>query len=239
MARKTLRVERLARREERKIVRRIVTLSIVSAVIAVFLFTLGIPILGNFADFLGGIFGNSQQTASGQGAPVAPRIENVPTATNSARLSIIGFSSASKYVDIYLNGDKVGKADVYDGKFEYGDISLANGENKIEAKALNEAGTESDFSSGHVIILDRDEPKLEVEGPTEGQYFFGNNRIKVSGSTESDSQVFANGFLASVASDGKFEVFLSLSEGENNIEIKAVDAAGNTKTETRKVTFRK
>ena len=238
MAKRTLRVERLAKKEERKIVRRIVSLSVVSAIIAVFLFTLGVSILGNFADFLGAIFRKSEQTTN-QSAPSAPRIENLPVATNSARLAVNGFSSGSTSVAIYLNGAKVGKVDVLDGKFKYDDVSLDKGENKIEAKALNSSGDESDFSSAWVVIFDKEEPKLEIEGPQEGQFFFGNNRIKVFGSSEADAQVFANGFLASVNSEGKFEVFLSLLEGENTIEIKAVDPAGNTKTETRKVTFRK
>jgi len=52
MAKRILRVERLARKEERATLKRIVTLSIVSFVIAVFLFTLGVQFLGKFADFL-------------------------------------------------------------------------------------------------------------------------------------------------------------------------------------------
>lgn len=239
MPKRTSRVEKLAGKEERATVKRIVSFSIFSVIIAVFLFTLGVPILGKFADFLGLVFKNPELATVDKTAPLVPRVESLPSATNSARLAINGFSTGADSVEIYLNGEKIGKTEVDEGKFKYEDITLKNGENKIAAKAINGTDNESDFSQTQIIVLDKNEPILEIEGPTEGQFFFQNNRIKVFGKSEKDAQVFANGFLASVDAEGKFEVFLSLSEGENTIEVKAIDLAGNTKTESRKVNFRK
>ena len=239
MAKRISRVERLSRKEETATVKRIISFSIFSIIIAIFLFALGIPILGKFADFLNVIFQKSEQTIPDKSAPLAPRMDDLPAATNSARISISGFSTDATSIEIFLNGEKVGKTTIDGGKFKYEDITLKNGENKIEAKARDDTGNESDFSQFQIVFLDKDEPNLEIDGPNEGQSFFSNSRIKVFGKTESDAQVFANGFLASVDVEGKFEVFLSLVEGENTIEIKAVDTAGNAKTESRKVTYRK
>src|SRR3989338_8457180 len=102
MAKRILRVERLTRKEERATLKRIVTLSIVSFVIAVFLFTLGVQFLGKFADFLNGIFQKPEDSIIESSAPLPPRVDDLPTATNSAKLSVIGFSSESASVDIYL-----------------------------------------------------------------------------------------------------------------------------------------
>ena len=50
-------------------------------------------------------------------------------------------------------------------------------------------------------------------------------------------RILANGFLANVGSDGKYEVTIALSEGENTIEVKAIDSAGNTSVAKIKVDF--
>ena len=129
-------------------------------------------------------------------------------------------------------------AKLSDSRFKIEDLILRLGENKINARAIADS-TESDFSQTQVVFYDNREPKLEVKEPSEGQNFYSYNRVKVVGSTEKDAQVFVNGFLASIDFEGNFEVFVPVSEGETSLEIKAIDPAGNTKTETRKVNFRK
>ncbi len=78
-----------------------------------------------------------------------------------------------------------------------------------------------------------------IDTPIEGQNFSGNNRVKVNGQTEKNAQVFASGFLANVDSDGKFDVTIPLAEGENNVEVKAIDDAGNVKIVKLKVNFQR
>lgn len=237
--RRTTRIERLAKREERTIVRRVISLSILTIILGIFLLTLGIPILGKFADFLEIIFKkDSGQLTSVAKAPQPPSLDELPQATNSARLAVGGFSSDGEQVVIYLDGEKVTEVKVLERKFIYENLTLKDGENKISAKAVND-DKQSDFATIQTVVLDKEAPKLEIEAPSEGQYFSTNNRIRVKGSTDRDAQVFANGFLASVDSEGKFEVFVPVAEGESTIEVKAIDLAGNIKMETRKVNFRK
>lgn len=238
MTSRRIKIQRLARREEKEILRRIVFLSAVSLVLAIVLFTLGISLLGKFADLLGLIFKGKQEAVSEAGAPTAPVLDDLPEATNSAKLTVKGFISEGEKVEIYLGENKVGDAKIEGSKFEYEDVSLKDGENKISAKTVR-ADKTSNSSKVIVVVLDTLEPKLEIESPTEDQTFTGNNRVKVMGKTDRDAQVYANGFLASVDIEGKFEVLVPVAEGESTIEIKAVDSAGNIKIEKRKITFRK
>lgn len=237
--RKTTRIERLAKREERVIVRRVISFSILTIILGIFLFTLGIPILGKFADFLEVIFKkDGEQAASVAKTPQPPTLDELPQATNSAKLAVSGFTSDGETVEIHLNGEKVGQVKVGERKFIYEDLVLKDGENKISAKAVVD-DKQSDLATTKTVVLDKEAPKLEIETPSEGQSFSGNNRIKVLGKTDRDAQVFANGFLASVDIEGKFEVLVPVAEGESTIEVKAQDLAGNTKVETRKVNFKK
>ena len=240
MIKRTPRLERLSRREERKVVKRIVYLSLFSIILAVFLITLGIPLLGKFADFLNLVFRKNEiSQVDSKSAPRPPILDILPQATNSATLAISGFSQDETRVVIYNDLQNVGEAEVESGKFQFENLKLKDGQNEISAKAISKSGKESDFSGSVKIILDKEPPKLEVDTPSEGQSFSQDNRIKVSGKTDKDAQVYANGFLASVTAEGNFEVLVPVLEGETTIEIKATDDAGNTKVESRKVNFKK
>jgi len=239
MARRISRLERLARKEEKNVIRRIIYLSGISLILAILLIKLGIPLLGKFTDLLSFIFHKDEtQLSTEKSVTQPPRIDSLPTATNSAKLVVSG-SSEGATVEIYLNSEKAGQSKVDNGEFTYEDLLLKNGENDISAKALDQSGNESDFSQSKKVIFDKEPPKLEVSSPSDGQSFSQNNRIKVTGKTDKDAQVYANGFLATVDLDGNFEVFVPVPEGETTIEIKASDEAGNVTIQTRKITFKK
>jgi len=237
---RSLRIERLARRDEKIIIKRIIYLSLFSLILAIFLFTLGLPLLGKFADLLETIFKkNEQSQVADKSQPQPPRIDPLPEATNSAKLTVSGFSTSGTSVDLYLDDSKLDSIDLTSGRFVFENVFLKNGENLIKVKVVNNSGTESEFSQTETVILDTEAPFLEIENPFDGQSFSGNNRIKVLGKTEKDASVYVNGFLASVDTEGKFEISVPVGEGESSIEIKAIDEAGNVKIETRKVNFRK
>jgi hypothetical protein len=238
MTSRRLRIQRLARREEKAILKRVTVLSVVSLVLTVLLFTIGISLLGKFADLLSLVFKDKEDNPGQVTSLLAPILDELPEATNGAKLNVHGFVSDGEKVEIYLSGEKVGEAEIEENRFEFEDVSLKEGENQISAKTIS-GDRNSESSKTVIVIFDQEEPKLEIEIPTEGQNFVGNNRVNVRGKTDKDAQVYANGFLASVDFEGNFEVFVPVSEGETSIEIKAIDSAGNTKTETRKVNFRK
>lgn len=239
MARKINRIDRLARSEEKDIVKRIFLLSFISVVIIIVLFTAGTSFLGKFADLVSSVSKKKSVQDAASSFIQTPVLDSLPQATNSASLKISGFSADGKQVDVYLGGEKVGGANIDNGRFTVSEIQLKTGENEIKVKALGDSGSSSDFSQSVKISYDKKEPQLEVITPTDGQNFSGNNKIPVEGKTEGDAQVFANGFLANVGSDGKFDVSIPLSEGENNVEVKAIDEAGNAKIIKLKVNYKK
>src|SRR3990167_6815672 len=184
-----LRINRLAKKEEAATVKRIFALSAISALLALFMFTLGIPLLGKFADFLELILGSQNQQQSPDGKSISPpNLDPIPAATNSANLIIRGFAAEGESVELYLNDNPSAKAETTSGNFSFKDIRLQDGENSIAAKSLSNSGQESEFSKMLTIKLDTQSPALTVENPQQNQSFSGNNRIKVSGKTDQDSQ---------------------------------------------------
>ena len=234
------RINRLAKKEEAATVKRIFALSVISAILALFMFTLGIPLLGKFADFLELILGSQNQQQSQEGRNITPpNLDPIPAATNSATLNIRGFAAEGESVELYLNNNPFAKAETTSGNFSFEDITLQDGENSTAAKSLSSTGQESEFSKTLTIKLDTQSPTLTVENPQQNQSFSSNNRIKVSGKTDQDSQVYANGFLANINSEGQFEILIPVAEGDSQVEIRAIDEAGNVTVEKRNIHFSK
>lgn len=237
---RTYRVERLARREEKLIIKRIFTLSVLSIIIIAVLLTLGIPTLGKFADLLDKVFKRGGISTQQQAPSLSPpRFDRLAKDTAEQRINISGFAASGNKVELYLNDNKVDEVEIVDGKFEFKDIKLASGENKVKARTIDGSGKTSDFSTEEIVNLDTVEPTLAVTTPVDGQTFERNNKVKVEGKTEKDAQVYANGFLANVDVSGNFDVTVPLVEGDNTIEVKALDEAGNSKIVGIKVNFRK
>src|SRR3990167_1862560 len=105
---KKRRIERLAKREEKNLVKRIFYLSTFSILLAIFIFTLGIPILSKFADLTGGLLGGGSDEKPKETTLTAPIIDPLPEATNSAKLAVSGFASDADAVKIYLSDSPVG-----------------------------------------------------------------------------------------------------------------------------------
>ncbi|MEM2870561.1 MAG: hypothetical protein QW379_09140 [Thermoplasmata archaeon] len=70
-----------------------------------------------------------------------------------------------------------------------------------------------------------------------GNVSTGEGRFRVAGRAEPGSSVYVNGRPARVSPDGNFSMGLGLREGANTIVVKALDLAGNERTETRVVTY--
>ena len=235
---RTYRVERLARKEEKAVIKRVFTLSIVSVFLAIVIFTVGIPFLGKLADFLESVFPNKTKNTQEAVNILPPTLDSLPANTNLQNITVSGFAASGNKVVVYLNGLESGSANILDGKFEFKDLVLKNGENKIKAKTASDAGQTSEFSREETVNLDTKEPNLEITQPVGGQTFEQNNRVQVQGKTDKDAHVFANGFLANVDNMGNFTVSVPLVSGENELEVKAQDEAGNSKAIKIKVNFR-
>jgi len=237
-----MRRSRLNKNFEKK-TKRTMILSIIGILIILFLlFRFGIDALVNFSLF---ISGNKNQIAtqnSNQINYAAPPILNpLPQATNSARVIISGQSLKDYEVLLYINGNNVDQvATNENGNFVFSE-DLTNGDNQIKAKAkLN--SKQSDFSDTIDVVYRNSPPTLEVSSPSNGQTFNKNqigtgNTINVSGKTDPGVSVTINGFWAVVDDSNNFSYNLPLQNGDNQIKIVAIDAAGNKSEKDLKVNY--
>ncbi|SES94990.1 hypothetical protein [Anaerobranca gottschalkii] len=119
------------------------------------------------------------------------------------------------------------------GKFQF-DYTLDEGENIITIIAKDSRGIENQVDL--LIYLDTEPPKLILNKDYDGMVVEEAELI-IAGKTSLDAQVFINGEKANLQSNGVFTLTIQLEEGENVIEIKAVDRAGNERVKTITVTY--
>lgn len=231
---------RLARRLEQQSKRNLLISALGIFVVLFLIFKFGLPLLINFTLFISG-FKNSQDTTAEKSVSfVSPPVLNpLPTATNSAEVTISGSALQKQTVMLYLDGGLVGKMKVdKDTNFIFKDIKLTKGTNIITARALDEKGKESADSDPITVLLKTDSPQLSIDLPSEGQSFSKDDKTaQVRGKTDSGAKVTVNDFWAIVDENGNFSYQLPLRDGENKIVVVALDEAGNKTEVERKVNY--
>ncbi len=240
MAKTQLRkTEYLLKNEEKRAYKRLL---LSAAVVIFFIITFamwGFQILAKFAEFLDLIRNTANPPAVSQDtiAPAPPRLYPLPNATNSANLTISGYAEAGSTVEIIINSQSISKtlAD-NNGNFKFENLTIKEGNNRIEARAIDKAGNQSSLTEPAIVILDKTPPTLEVNYPPDNVTFSSDKReVVVSGATEENATVTVNGFWAITDQEGNFSYNLILNNGENKITVEAADAAGNKKQITRVV----
>ncbi len=213
----------------------------IAGIVLILLFFLkfGVPLLINFALFVGGKGQPGQiQPDSNITYVAAPVLNPTFTATNSAQISISGIASNNEIIDLYVNGNKtVSKETKSDGSFKFDNVSLQTGDNEIKAKAVVNK-KESDFSEAVTITYKNTPVSLTVDNPHDGDSFSKDqNSVVVSGKTDPDAKVTVNDFWAIVDSSGNYSYDLHLNNGDNPIKVIATDPAGNKTENDLKVTY--
>lgn len=229
-------MSRRSRTERNNALRQIIIATALSLII------LGAFLFGALPLFLKFTAGESIDLGDGGDkiAPQVPLLSSPVNATNSATISINGFGEAKSDIVIVLNGDKAAQEKIQDdGSFSI-PIELTDGENSLSAYTIDEAGNESVESQGYRIVLDTTAPQLDFETPVDGQQFEQrvNQTIPVKGRTENNATVYINGRLVRANSEGLFSSQVQLKEGENRLEFKAIDSAGNVTETSLLVKFR-
>ena len=229
----------LARRLERRGRKRFL-LTIIILVIFIYLFLSWVlPNLISSLTFL-----NKYKDSTPVQKPVSetialtPPIFSIPfEATSSAQIIIKGYSTPQTRVEIYLDETLVETADVKtDGSFISGPIDLNLGNNNFFGKTIDERGTKSLPSKGVKVFYSNEKPKLDVREPQDNQAV-KDKSITVSGSTDAgkDIEVTINSTRVIVSSDGNFSKSIELTEGENEIKVKAQSSVGNFTEIIRKI----
>jgi len=173
-------------------------------------------------------------------APPPPQLFPLKEATNSATISLQGFAQAGNEIILYQNNQEL-KSQVApeDGNFTFSSLTLEKGENRFWAKAKTPKNQESQISNQLTIILDQDAPKLDISSPAPDAQFFGSAQksLTLAGQTEPRSTLYINDHLIPLNDEGKFSSSYSLAEGQNLLNFKATDPAGNTTETTLTVTY--
>lgn len=164
--------------------------------------------------------------------PSPPFLEDLPKQTNKINIKISGYSESGASVKLFFNGrDAETVIANNEGYFSFSEINLLPGSNKFYTIATDTAGNQSQPSTTQEVLFDNKEPEVTITQPQQGQIFIGEDyRVKVAGSTESETIVLINNHIALQDSQGNFSHTVALERvaGEKTITIKVTDQAGNT-----------
>lgn len=230
----------LVRVEEKRARRRIYISLFTLIATAAFLYFGAVPLLTKFSLLLTSSGRDKNDTGQTDNSLLLPpHLEPVVEATNTATTSVKGFANPGDTVKVYVNDKELDKLLVgNDGQFSISQVSLKEGDNTIYA-TMAKGDKESSPSDMLKIAYIKTPPSLEVNEPSDGQTYYGDNKtINVRGKTDNQVKVYINDRLAIVGGDGSFSYPVSLNEGDNQIKIVAADPAGNQTTIQRKVTYK-
>lgn len=201
---------------------------------------------GTVARVLNAQLGGPTPTPAPLAAPDAPRLVLAGTGwTNQSTYTVRGFvpqglgDQRGYTVRIYVNGEATAEQALTGTQDFAVAVAIPDGPSTISATIVGPTG-EGAESAPIEVILDADPPSLKISAPKKGATIDGDT-VDVRGTTQRDSAVtvrnLTNGGRSSaVATDGSFSIEISVAGGPNELEITAVDPAGNEKTVTLSVT---
>ncbi|MBU0619378.1 hypothetical protein KKD62_04045 [Patescibacteria group bacterium] len=230
----------LQKKEERRSLSQAALFGLATLVSLLLLLFLGVPALIKLAAFLGDLKSSTLMVEKDDNlAPIPPSFNYLADATDQETISLSGRSEPGSIIKISLNGSFLkevitGKS----GEFNLESVKLSQGKNTIYATAWDAAGNKSLESESLIIYFDQEAPTLEIIEPVNGARFFEEEKqIQVIGTTEEDTQVTVNDRRAIVDLQGNFSVAISLSDGNNELKITAIDKAGNQTEQTITVEY--
>lgn len=203
----------------------------------------GQTLLVNFSVLLSNANRDNTNTNAAKNKPLlipAPLLDPIPAATNSAKITLTGSIDSDKILQIriYVNKElqDVTKHD-NSGQFNFSDIQLSEGLNKIEAVAVADGKTGNNSNILNINLI-KSKPSLYIDYPTNGSSFkSGDSTITVSGKTDHGNSITINDHIAIMKNDGSFSYVLKMQNGDNTIKVIAKDPAGNKTEEVINVNY--
>lgn len=231
---------RIRRYEERKLRTRLILSILGSIAIIAFLLVFGLKILVGFSLLVDKLKGSSPAQQI-QTLLLAPTLDPLPIATNSATLTVTGTGTPGSILILYVNEGETKKLTIpSDGRFSVPSVKVIDGQNTVSAKLTDEKQNLSDLSNVLTITVKRSPPSLEITSPSPNAAITGEkNTADVVGKAEEGSTVTINGRFVVIQNDGSFSYPYPLNEGDNTFMVVAVDAAGNQTIVERKVMYQK
>ena len=151
--------------------------------------------------------------------------------TNESEVTVEGTASPTTTIQLENNGEEAASQEVDDdGKFSL-PVELTEGENAITAVSQMDGDTVG-TSDPVTVTLDTEAPELTIDNPKDGDKS-NSETVTVEGTVADEhlDAVEVNGQKAKVE-DGNYSKRILLDNGENEIEVVAVDEAGNSAKES-------
>ncbi|MFZ1549479.1 hypothetical protein IPH70_02720 [Candidatus Roizmanbacteria bacterium] len=234
---------RLDRIKSKRSKQQTIVLVVIGVVAGWFVLTSGFSFLINSSVYVGNLFGGGKSEYDFGTAPkfYSVQFDEIPAATNSAGLTVSGVADNLDEIKFYLNGKLTKKIRVdSDGKFSTILSNYDQGNNSLYAIGANNKTSETKKTDTVSFLYITTKPIIEISEPTDGSKT-PRDEIKVSGKTNSgeDVTVRIQGLLSTVDSNGNFQSFVRLKEGENKIKITVNDTAGNSEEKEITVSYEK
>jgi len=229
---------RYQRLEEGRNVRRAIIFAILTILVIVALFVVGIPAVTGVAGFIFDRRGSSTIGLKDTTPPGPPFVNTPPEGTNKQSIKIEGTSEPDATI-VYLLNEAEGETTAdSSGKFSIS-LTLKKGQNTISAKARDKAGNESARSKTFFVFYSNEAPQLDISKPHEGDTFYGEKQksLTIEGKTCPTCTVTINDRIATVQEDGSFTLSYQLGDGSNVLNFKTTDKAGNQTEKNVSVTF--
>ena len=168
-----------------------------------------------------------------------PTLTNVPTATKDTKINLAGYANEGETIKLFVNGPEVAQTTTgADGIFNFISIELIKGRNTVFVKAVNAKNEESEPGETFTIVLDTEQPKIEVESPKDGSTVKNlDKRITIIGTINEKATLKINDRMVIQKPDLTFEYILGVKSGDVEIKIEATDEAGNKNEEIIKVKY--
>lgn len=220
---------RLDRVRSRKASKQGMIYLIITLVIIVVAIVWGLPAIARLTGYL--VNSDDTKIANDELRPTPPIFSDIPEATYSAQVRIAGFAQPGLEVVLFINGAEYERKLVAEsGTFTFDRVALTEGSNEAYAYTTTAHDLMSEKSKSYKIAVDETKPSVTIDTPKDGEVFRGQGqRITTftGGVSEPGSKVFVGERMVILQSDGKFNLPYQLIEGDQEIQIKAIDKAGN------------
>ncbi len=217
---------RLAKKQKKELTKQTIVLILLSIIVGLLFLLIILPSgVRLFFDIL------DKQTDIHQADTIPPQppiVSAPPEFTNQDKLQLSGYGESESKIRLEVNNQVQDTVAVDDSdQFEV-IVHLSSGENIVSLFSIDSQGNKSQHQQ-FFVTLDKEPPEIEIDFPEDEAEFDlkKDEVIQIEGTTEPKSKVYVNNRLTYADSDGVFSTRFQLSSGENTIEIRVLDQAGN------------
>ncbi len=191
------------------------------------------PIPEGTKEILVNIVPAASNNVKGAGDQYVFKVENQPKAkiifdpleyTNKNTLHAAVELEEEYRLIFYTNDKETGQTEILEAGNHDIEVPISNGSNEIKVYVVDSKGNMRSTSA--TVIMDITPPVLMMNNDINGTKTY-DGRIKFSGTVDDFDQLLFRNDGVFVDWDGTFEIDASLKDGENTLELKAVDIAGN------------